>query len=163
MLVSTLVYMKLKPPFTHTTPGPTCGRAVDEALTLGCRWDGLAHMWLPRHCSSARHDEITENLGGEPSYTAWDAARTIDLRRVPSGEKYHTTGREDTAHCAFNMLRLVDQICGQGHFGSSVTTPEHVEHCIYLLLNMTRADPRQWEQGLVKGSAAFGGDCAYAQ
>ena len=49
--------------------GCDCGESVAEAISRGCRFDGLAMVWLPEHC---RDDELAEEfntMGDGPNGT----------------------------------------------------------------------------------------------
>ena len=59
-----------------------CGNSVEEAISLGCRYDSLAAAWLPDYC---RDDELstefeTEGPGPNGTWIYWrDSKHSIEI------------------------------------------------------------------------------------
>lgn len=124
---------------TTSSLGCSCGDSIDEALSLGCKFDALSMAWLPEHC---RDDELTAEFdttgkgpGGTWLYYA-DTAHTIEVnvaevaamgndpsKRVHMDKDWHQT------HCFFYWLKL-----HRSRFNGKIVEPRsdtegHIRHC----------------------------------
>lgn len=126
--------------------GCDCGSSVAEAISLGCKFDGLAMAWLPEHC---RDDELTaefETQGDGPNGT-WvyyaDTKHTVVVDRetvAAMGDdltmRVHMNERWHAVHCVYYWMKLY-----RTRFTGKIVEPRsdtegHIKHC-----GMVMADP----------------------
>ncbi|CAI7574188.1 unnamed protein product [Penicillium glandicola] len=114
--------------------GCDCGESVEEAISRGCRFDGLAMAWLPDHC---RDDELAEefNTMGDGSNGTWiyyaDREHTIQMgpdEVAALGDHpealVHMSVEWHTVHCIFYWRK---------QFRSD--SEHHIKHCGQIFLS----------------------------
>jgi hypothetical protein len=125
-----------------------CGKSIEEAVALGCKYDSLAAAWLPEHC---RDDELTEEFersgpGVDGKWTYWtDSAHTkeISVEEIakmagdPNG-RFHMTGHWHVVHCIFYWRKE-----HRARFNGKMVEPRsdsegHVKHCGNIILDPGR-------------------------
>lgn len=119
--------------------GCSCGDSVDEALSLGCKFDALAMAWLPEHC---RDDELTAEFdttgkgpGGSWVYYA-DTAHTIevDVSEVAAmgddpSKRVHMDNDWHQIHCIYYWLKLHRSRSNGKIVEPRSDTEGHIRHC----------------------------------
>ena len=111
-----------------------CGRSLAEALSLGCKFDGVAGAILPPHC---RDDKLTaefdrsssENPDG--SWTYWadphKKQRLNESELIFRFEPFYASQEWHIFHCTYNWRKKFrPQIPGVDGEDSS---EDHVGHC----------------------------------
>jgi hypothetical protein len=121
----------------------SCGSSVDEALSLGCRFDPIAAAWLPEHC---RDDELIEDFdrsGDGPNgswiyYTDFDKTGTMTIEEVGRladvGGNFFTTLEWHIKHCSYNWKKLFRSRETGVIIENRSNTFGHVDHCEKMFL-----------------------------
>jgi hypothetical protein len=92
----------------------SCGKTVEEALAMGCKFDSHALAWLPEHC---RDDELTaefEKLGPLPD-GSWELFATPDRTQplnfsdisMKPGTKFYMTMEWHDMVSLINFLQIL--------------------------------------------------------
>lgn len=127
--------------YTTTTSASrscSCGRSVDEALSLGCRFDPIAASWLPTHCMD---DELLEEFnrsGDGPNgswvyYTDFDKTGVLTEEQVGRladvGGAFFTTYEWHIKHCTYNWRKLFRMKETGVILENRSNTIGHISHC----------------------------------
>lgn len=127
-------------------PGCNCGKSVQQALQLNCKYDTLAAAWLPPHC---RDDELTaifDRSGDGPngSWTYWqDSKHTKEfaiqdlgaLADLPQGGAFYTIHRWHLVHCFFYWRKTIRANRLGVTLEQRYNTESHVTHCAKMMDN----------------------------
>lgn len=122
-----------------------CGNSVEEAKSLGCTFDQLTMLWLPKECERTGNSEFIEFLQSNSSWGYWtdeDRNETItDVSLYTDVDGFWTNQREHVAHCAFQFLRVYDAAKGRRIFDYKTWSEKHAHHCVMVLLNRAMSAP----------------------
>lgn len=116
-----------------------CGKSVEEALYLGCKYDSLAAGWLPEHC---RDDQLTDEFnrsgpGVNGSWTYWaDRAHTQEISpeyiASMGGDpdfRFYSSGLWHAVHCIFYWRKEFRQRVPGKVVEPRYNNEEHATHC----------------------------------
>jgi hypothetical protein len=113
-----------------------CGSTVEEAIALGCLFDELSDLWLPRKCSRKYADEYSRtNNSGPFLYWADPEGKHVITNRsqYAGGATYYSMTRDILCHCEHNMYRFADSLMTGELVGHSDTFAPHMHHCAEIL------------------------------
>jgi hypothetical protein len=119
--------------------GCDCGKSVEEAVSLGCKFDALSMAWLPEHC---RDDELTaefDTVGDGPNGTWLYFADTehktlVDVSRVAAmgddpSARVHMDKTWHRVHCVYYWLKLFRTRENGKIIEPRSDTEGHIRHC----------------------------------
>ncbi|KAJ6142705.1 hypothetical protein N7471_002158 [Penicillium samsonianum] len=134
--------------------GCDCGESVAEAISRGCRFDGLAMAWLPEHCLD---DELAEefNTMGDGSNGTWiyyaDRERTIqiDPNEVAAlGDRpevlVHMSVQWHTIHCIFYWRKQFRTRSNGKIVEPRSDSEHHIKHCGEIFLSPGSGTKSGW-------------------
>ncbi|KEQ90515.1 hypothetical protein AUEXF2481DRAFT_33946 [Aureobasidium subglaciale EXF-2481] len=113
-----------------------CGSTVEEATALGCRFDELSDLWLPKACSRKYEEEyLRSNNGG--AFVYWSdpsGDHVITNRSQYAGvATYFSTTRDHLRHCEYNLYRFADSLTTGDLVGHAEGFGPHMHHCANVL------------------------------
>ncbi|KAL7904451.1 hypothetical protein GGI35DRAFT_463252 [Trichoderma velutinum] len=141
----------------------SCGSSIDEAMSLGCKYDSLSVSWLPEHC---RDNELTEEFntaGPNGTWSYWadpEGKNPITLEEIAlladlpqKGGVFYSTVRWHLAHCAFSWRKeyrmRAKGLMVEGRYESE----SHIKHCYRYFVSEEPLD-----RGNVRSVVWLGGD-----
>ena len=152
----------------------TCGTTVAEAQARHCHFDLLAKAWLPDACSRHGLEEFIAagtTFSNETSSRTWKyyaarkGSRKIDrevgleelaaMAEHSEDDKWLTTSREHSVHCAWMLLRLAHAYTHGLRGDHIVREYSHASHCVNLLLTKSYYAPNQ-DKISTLGNVIFG-------
>jgi hypothetical protein len=156
-LQPTLVSTPQTPP---DLPRLSCGHSMAEAEANGCHWDALSKSWLPEPCPQNYNQAFLArahdwSYWADKNATAVIPDISILADETVNAQPWYTTEAEHAAHCAFLVLRNVHALTYGTRINRISGQYEHVEHCMYFLLNISRSSPTRDVVG-VRGYSLFG-------
>jgi hypothetical protein len=113
-----------------------CGSTVEEATALGCQFDELSDLWLPKACSRKYEEEYLRSNNGR-AFVYWsdpNGDHVITNRSQYAGvATYFSTTRDHLRHCEYNLYRFADSLTTGDSVGHAEGFGPHMHHCANVL------------------------------
>ncbi|KAF2667073.1 hypothetical protein BT63DRAFT_481522 [Microthyrium microscopicum] len=128
-----------------------CGKSIAEALSLGCKYDGLSASWLPPYC---RDDELTKqfNEAGPLPDKSWQMyanangskPMTIDQVELLAehNDMFATTYGWHIAHCIFSWEKYVRMWELGTVIDARFQSALHAGHCRDMVMELLNRDAK---------------------
>ncbi|ETS85647.1 hypothetical protein PFICI_03672 [Pestalotiopsis fici W106-1] len=130
-----------------------CGKSREEALAMGCEFDYLSGLWLPKACSRSYEAEFISMPGTGFYATAGadlDDGLGPNLTELPFGTPYYTTRLHHVTHCLLLWLRNNDDKDGIPVAYNAMGL-HHQSHCAQMILGMQGKGPKALWEVAVRG------------
>ncbi|KAH8900093.1 hypothetical protein GQ53DRAFT_816119 [Thozetella sp. PMI_491] len=113
----------------------TCGNSLQEAKSLGCKYDILTNAWLPGQCTDLASIEEYQADGSWFPYADENRTQALTVDRLGDMEFYYTSMRDHIVHCAVLWIRQFRAFTEEWAYVDSITIdPEHTTHCAKFLM-----------------------------
>jgi hypothetical protein len=129
----------------------TCGTSIEEAQSIGCKYDVLLNTWVPPQC--ADNEFVNEYLDDG----SWDAFADRNMTQKLTPEEmsrtkyYYTSVRDHINHCAVMWKKQFWSLYEERQaLDTIIASPGHTDHCAQYLIDVTADDwtqPTQVEMG----------------
>ncbi|EFY94534.1 hypothetical protein X797_011841 [Metarhizium robertsii] len=115
-----------------------CGTSVADAKAFGCEYDILANHWVPKLCIDQKAVEDYQSDGTWHGFADENRTEPISLEAMGELEYYYTSERDHIVHCAMLWRKQYNAFAqGRKYLDSITADPEHTNHCIHYLMDMT--------------------------
>ncbi|KUJ15247.1 uncharacterized protein LY89DRAFT_564653, partial [Mollisia scopiformis] len=120
-----------------------CGKSVEEAKSLGCKYVTMSAAYLPPHCRDDELDEEFSRLGHKPDgswtyHSDFERNHETDVADIAtwagSEKRFYTSWEWHVMHCLFYWRKL-----HRAQFSDVMIEPRfnndgHLHHCAKLIL-----------------------------
>ncbi|KAH8805172.1 hypothetical protein F5884DRAFT_708406 [Xylogone sp. PMI_703] len=116
-----------------------CGHSVDEAISMGCKYDPLAAAWLPDHCRDKELSEEFDKAGPGPNgswsyYSDKYGTRQLNVTEISyyannRSAQYWSTYEWHVVHCIFYWRKQFRARFTGVTVEKRFDTEAHIKHC----------------------------------
>ncbi|PVI01720.1 hypothetical protein DM02DRAFT_613431 [Periconia macrospinosa] len=121
-----------------------CGSTATEARAMGCTYDVLSNMWIPKPCIDHENLRHFKKIAQWQAYETRDATRQLtedEMGEVVGPKTYFTPIREHLVHCALMWRRLHKGFQEDNRYlDTHVRAYGHTAHCTQIMIEFLEKD-----------------------